>query len=150
MKILLMIFFSLSLSCALSGCGGFSSNHRTVTAPSTASPAPPAPPTLFQLQKPPAVMLEKPSRDPFVALNTGKGGGASGLGGGPLTGGGGISTSGVIVNGRPSAILEMGSNSHVVHPGETIEGYFVQSITLQGVTLMKGREKLVIPMPPGK
>lgn len=123
-------------------------SQKTVTV--TIEP-PPVPPTKAELDKPPDVPLEKPSRDPFIVLRSGGGGESITSSQGEGGAGGSFIVTGIMI-GRPynSAILESGSDSYIVHPGQRVSGYRVTSVTKKSVTLTNGKEKLTLWLTGGK
>lgn len=136
---------------------GFSSCIPKAPAPSQKTitvtiEAPPIPPTQAELEKPPDVPIDKAVRDPFIVLRPGAGESAVGFG---APAGGGAGSSFVvtgIMTGRPynSAILESGSASYIVHPGQRVRGYVVASVTKNSVTLINGKEKVTLMLSGGK
>jgi len=152
-----LIQTSIALLVALTVCLGLQGcipkPNPTTQAPVTVNvELPPTPPSSQDLEKPPAVNLEKPERDPFIAL-AGEGGATSGKegesAGAPGEGGGmgGMILSGVMSGGtRSSAIVESGGSTYIVHPGDPLGPYRVSAITGHSVVLVKGKEKVVLTL----
>lgn len=126
--------------------------QTTVTIGGEGVTPPPKPPTAEVVMTAPVGVLGKPAKDPFVPLIEAKGKKAGGAKAGPGPGGAGAAPSpgasmrvtGFLSNKEMSAILEVGGESWIVKPGDTVKAYQVVSVSKGGVVLRKGKEQITL------
>jgi hypothetical protein len=117
---------------------------------------PPSPPSQQELEAPPHIVLEKPTHDPFMPLpvagqtaqvppqtnkvsNSSKQAPSS-------EGTAGYMLTGVIIDGGRSAIIQSGGNVYIVHQGDVLAGYRVETISPKRVVLVGKGGKLSLPL----
>lgn len=146
-------------SLALGGCAQQAPEPVQQQVSIAQAPPPPSPPTGAELEKPPNVVLERPTRDPFIPV-IGNGGavavttkgeeGKKGAAVTPVAPAATFSVTGIVYDHDKTAILNTGTNSYIVHTGDKVDGYRVGTITPKGVVLIGKGGKLSLSLVSGQ
>jgi hypothetical protein len=142
--------FLMLFSLALSGCASQpQTQHVQKQVQIAAVTPPPPPPTPKELAQKPYIPknLMRAQKDPFVPLSSSSGViSSSSSTQGEVASGEPVVT-GVLTDGERSAIIQIGSRSHVVHEGEVIDKYRVLSISDKGVMVIGSSGRKFLPLP---